>query len=76
MCGRTCLTLKPEELAAACKYRKGEEKEIAVPKFRDEYNLGRQFSEFEAKNKLFQGSHANIFQFHRTTYALETSVRS
>jgi hypothetical protein len=48
MCGRTCLTLAPDELKCACKYEKeveGGEDEKNVPEYRDEYNLGLEMSE-------------------------------
>lgn len=46
MCGRTCLTLEPEDLKCACKYKKAMEAEDdgevdeTVPQYRTEYNLG------------------------------------
>jgi hypothetical protein len=53
MCGRTCMTLAPEELKCACKFEKGEGSGDdgggeAVPVFRSEYNLGLIMSELKA----------------------------
>ncbi|KAG5680873.1 hypothetical protein PVAND_010354 [Polypedilum vanderplanki] len=45
MCGRTACTLKSEEIICSCKYKSKnnrEEKDI-LPKYRNEYNLGKQY---------------------------------
>lgn len=44
MCGRTCLTLAPEELKNACKYKRSEDGQKSLPEFRNEHNLGRKYS--------------------------------
>lgn len=43
MCGRTCMTLSPEDLKCACKYpvKKDEKKE---PSYRSEYNMGKKYT--------------------------------
>lgn len=44
MCGRTCLTLEPDQLKCACKYQKVKEEKESAPEFRNECNLGKKFS--------------------------------
>lgn len=44
MCGRTCMTLSPEEVVCACKYKlKDDAKEGVKPEYRREFNLGREY---------------------------------
>ncbi|XP_055706581.1 abasic site processing protein HMCES [Phlebotomus papatasi] len=46
MCGRTCLTLAPEDVCRACKYKasKGANGKKAEPEWRSEYNLGKSYN--------------------------------
>lgn len=41
MCGRTCMTLNPEEVVCACKYKKDEE--VIKPTYRNEFNLSKKY---------------------------------
>lgn len=44
MCGRTCMTLAPEEVTCACIYKiKKNKKEKVKPEYRREFNLGREY---------------------------------
>lgn len=68
MCGRTCITLDPKELKCACKYKKVEAETESAPEFRNEYNLGRQYSKKVSKiqGHVFLLSFL-FFQIHLTT---------
>ncbi|XP_052867991.1 abasic site processing protein HMCES-like isoform X2 [Anopheles cruzii] len=43
MCGRTCLTLDPQELECCCKYRKTAESKPKHPRYRNEFNCGKKY---------------------------------
>ncbi|KAL7728051.1 hypothetical protein ACLKA6_017901 [Drosophila palustris] len=49
MCGRTCLTLDPDQVLCACKYpnekpkEDNKEQEYTTPEWRAEFNLGRRY---------------------------------
>lgn len=43
MCGRACMSLKPEEIVCACKYKVDVDKELKKPTYRNEYNLGKTY---------------------------------
>ena len=40
MCGRSCMTLDPNEIVCACKYKVDDDEELKEPAYRNEYNLG------------------------------------
>ncbi|XP_055638418.1 abasic site processing protein HMCES [Toxorhynchites rutilus septentrionalis] len=43
MCGRTCLTLGPDEIQRFCKYQNSNEIKPKVPEYRNEFNCGKKF---------------------------------
>lgn len=43
MCGRTCMTLNPDEIKCACKYKLKESEEKVLPTYRNEYNLKQNY---------------------------------
>lgn len=43
MCGRTCLTLEPQEIQCCCKYQKPSQTKPKTPEYRNEFNCGRKY---------------------------------
>ncbi|XP_037034284.1 abasic site processing protein HMCES-like [Bradysia coprophila] len=43
MCGRTCLTLGPDEVKHACQYKSSKDEKQKTPEFRQEFNCGKSY---------------------------------
>ncbi|CRL04210.1 CLUMA_CG017293, isoform A [Clunio marinus] len=61
MCGRTCMTLAPEQVKCSCKYKTKEDKE-SEPKYRNEYNLGRKYCNLNLPDPSYNSAPGDICQ--------------